>query len=244
MQVEPLVSIVIPLYNYEKYIIDCLLSCVNQEYKNVEIIVVDDCSTDKSVEMAQKVHDSRIILLKHETNKGYSAAKNTGIRRAHGAFIRFLDADDMLTQVGISKPVEYMKAHPDIDMVHGIAYKMDGDRAYAQALRKQHKLPFDRRCKIHAQGVMVERHVFEKYGLFYEQLRSKSDKEMWERLRICGAKIGQIDSKLAFYRIHQKSMLAMRNRNKVYDNKITKMFYDRIEQIKREGLTKENTTWL
>ena len=223
---------------------DCLISSVNQDYDDIEIIVVDDASTDRSLEMAQKVRDPRIKILRHSKNMGYSAAKNTAIRAAVGEYIRPLDADDMMCSVGISKPLRYLEAHPEVDFVHGIAYKMNGGPGYGKALLKQHKMDFDTRCKIHAQGVMYRRNLHDKYGLYYEALKSKADKEFWNRLLILGARMAKIKSKLAFYRIHEKSMLAMRNRNKDYDRKMTKLYNDRIKQIKREGLTRKNTLWL
>ena len=235
------VSIIIPCYNYDKYIIDCLLSCVNQDYSNVEIIVVDDASTDNSVEMAQKITDDRVRIIQHSENKGYSAAKNTGIIECQGDYIVPLDADDMLTIPSISKRVRYLDEHPEIAVVSGIAYKYSSNRGYAKALRKQCRLPFDRRCKYHAQGLAFRRGVFRKYGLYYERMRSKSDKEHLTRLELAGVKFGKISTKCAFYRIHDESMLAMRNRNKAYDKKITKMFNERVAQLKREGITKKNT---
>jgi len=239
-----IVSIIIPLYNYEKYIADCLLSCVNQDYENVEIIAVDDHSTDRSVEMARKVNDKRIRIIELKENKGYSHAKNEGIIQSKGEYITTIDADDMLTLPSIRKRVEYLENSPGIDIVHGIAYKFEGSKSYSECLRKQHKLSFDRRCKIHAQGVLVRRSVYERFGLYYEALRSKADKEFWVRLSFLGVEFGKIETKCAFYRIHEKSMLAMRNRNKKYDKMITKMYYDRIEEIERDDLTKENTRWL
>ncbi len=239
-----LVSVVIPLYKYEKYIIDCLLSCVNQEYRDVEIIVVDDCSPDRSVEMAKKINDPRIKIIELKENKGYSHAKNIGIIASKGEYITTIDADDMLTLPSIRKRVEYLERMEGHDVVHGIAYKFESSKGYPHALRKQYKLPFDRRCKIHAQAVMLRRETYQKYGLYFEPLRSKSDKEMWQRLRMCGARFGKIETKSAFYRIHKESMLAMRNRNKSYDKKITKIYNERIDQIKREGLTKNNTRWI
>lgn len=239
-----MVSIIIPLYNYEQYIIDCLISCVNQDYEDIEIIVVDDCSTDRSIEMAKKVIDPRIRIIELKENTGYSHAKNVGIIASKGEYITTIDADDMLTLPSIRKRVEHLERIKENDVVHGIAYKFESGKGYSNALRKQHNLPFDQRCKIHAQAVMLRRETYQKYGLYFEPLRSKSDKEMWERLRLCGARFGKIETKCAFYRIHQKSMLAMRNRNKAYDKKVTKMFNERIEQIKHEGLTQNNTRWI
>ena len=89
---NPLVSVVVTLYNYEKYIKDCLLSIKKQDYDNIEIIVVDDCSKDESVNVANSVDDVKVIALTE--NKGYSFCKNVGIKSSKGEVIVLLDADD------------------------------------------------------------------------------------------------------------------------------------------------------
>jgi len=217
----PKVSVCIPCYNYDRYIMDCILSCLCQPIRDIEVIVVDDASTDRSYEFAKMMSyvDSRVVVFQHDQNHGYSAAKNTGIQMAKSEYIRMLDADDMLTLVGISKPLVYLE-ETGADFVHGIAYKLDGKNStasYAQALRKQHKLSFDRRPKIHAQGVMYKKELHEKYGYYSEELRSRSDKFQWEVFKHNGVKMEKIDSKLAFYRIHGKSMQVYRNEHPEYN---------------------------
>ena len=240
-QMEPLVSVIMPSYNCADFIGITLDSVIAQTYKNWEVIVVDDCSTDRSREMVAKVNDKRIKIMTLEPNQGYSKAKNEGIIHSKGEYITTIDSDDMLTLPSISKRVRYLDEHPETEVVHGIAYKFEGSKSYAVCLRKQHKLAFDRRCKIHAQGIMYRRETFRRYGLFYEALRSKADKEYNTRLQLAGAKIDKIMTKCAFYRIHGKSMLAMRNRDKKYDKMVTKKYYERLGQIKMEGTTRDNT---
>ena len=92
------VSVIIPVYNVEKYLDKCLQSVETQSYKDIEIIVVDDCSTDNSYNIA-KTHawgDSRIKIYRHDENKMAGGARNTGIRKSTGKYIMFLDSDDTL----------------------------------------------------------------------------------------------------------------------------------------------------
>lgn len=246
-QMTDLVSIIIPSYNYSKYIGDCLLSCVHQTHENIEIIIVDDASKDKSVELIYeyKRMDDRICLHNHYENKGYSAAKNAGIKIARGDYIVHLDADDMLTPDSVEVRLraineESYKRH---EMVHGKAYVFNGDKSYSWCLRKQmmEKLPVDRSV-VHAQGIMVRKDVYKKYGLYYEGLRSKADKEMVYRLRdIAGINIGALNIPVAFYRKHSNSMLAMRGRSPAYEKKIQKIFKRRMDDLKKNGITCENT---
>lgn len=94
---EPLVSVVIPNYNGERFVVDAVMSACSQTYKNIEIIVVDDCSTDRSKKLVEKIResDSRIILIEKEENEGVAVARNTGIQNAKGKYIALLDSDDI-----------------------------------------------------------------------------------------------------------------------------------------------------
>jgi glycosyltransferase involved in cell wall biosynthesis len=88
------VSVVIPTYNREEVVDRAIDSALNQTQQNIEIIVVDDASTDNTREVVTSYDDSRLVYIRHEKNKGGSAARNTGIKRANGKYIAFLDSDD------------------------------------------------------------------------------------------------------------------------------------------------------
>ncbi|MBQ4114338.1 glycosyltransferase family 2 protein [bacterium] len=94
----PTFSIIVPIYNVEKYIIQCLESVLTQTFKDFEILCVDDCGKDKSIEIVEKYQkkDSRIKILKHKKNRGLSAARNTALEVAQGKYIVCLDSDDWL----------------------------------------------------------------------------------------------------------------------------------------------------
>lgn len=95
---EPKISIIIPVYNVEKYLRECLDSCVNQTLKDIEIICVDDASPDNSIKILEEYQqkDSRIKVFRHETNKNLGAARNTGLANATGEYIWFIDSDDYI----------------------------------------------------------------------------------------------------------------------------------------------------
>ncbi|MDK2817899.1 MAG: glycosyltransferase family 2 protein [Spirochaetota bacterium] len=92
------ISIIIPVYNTEKYLPKCLESVINQTYKNIEIIIVDDCSSGNCEEIVKSYQeqDDRIIYLEHNVNKGLYVARETGVRHANGTYITHLDSDDWL----------------------------------------------------------------------------------------------------------------------------------------------------
>lgn len=96
-EVRPLVSIIVPVYNVERYLDECLDSIRAQTYARLEIIVVEDCSTDDSVaKLEPHLADSRIRVIQHERNSGLSAARNTGMEAACGEFVLFVDSDDAI----------------------------------------------------------------------------------------------------------------------------------------------------
>ena len=107
------ITIIIPVYKVEKYIEQCIRSVLNQTYRELEIIIVDDCSPDRSIEIAKEcINDTvlnekfHIIFLKHTDNRGLSAARNTGLDAATGDYVYFLDSDDEITEDCIASLVK------------------------------------------------------------------------------------------------------------------------------------------
>ena len=103
MQNEPLVSVIIPTYNRGRLILDSINSVLNQTYKNIELIVVDDCSTDNTEEILKSINDSRIKYVKLEKNSGACIARNKGIELSTGEFIAFNDSDDLWITTKLEK---------------------------------------------------------------------------------------------------------------------------------------------
>lgn len=107
---EPLVSIITPVYNAEKFLEDTIKSVIKQSYKNWELILVDDCSKDSSSDIIKKYkeNDDRIKYIKLEKNSGASISRNTGIKNANGRFIAFVDSDDLWKEKKLEKQIDYM----------------------------------------------------------------------------------------------------------------------------------------
>ena len=118
----PLVTISIPIYNCENHLINCLQSVVNQEYKNIEIQLVDDLGNDNSMQLAEdfvlKHPDFNFKILQNEKNSGLSVVRNVGINNAEGKYIFFLDSDDEITPDCISNMVEIAERE-QVEMVCG-----------------------------------------------------------------------------------------------------------------------------
>ncbi len=97
------VSIIIPVYNVEKYISQCLESAINQSLKDIEIIIVDDCGSDKSMDIAQEYakNDNRIKIIKNRQNQGPFTSRNNAVLAANGEYLVFLDSDDFFGFKGL-----------------------------------------------------------------------------------------------------------------------------------------------
>ena len=107
---DNLVSIITPCYNSEKYIEDCVNSVIAQSYNKWEMIIVDDCSSDASVEKIMLLSniDSRIRIIKLEENHGAAEARNIALEDANGSFIAFLDADDFWEPLKLERQINFM----------------------------------------------------------------------------------------------------------------------------------------
>ena len=113
-----MISVVIPLFNKEQIIEKTIKSVLSQDYDNFEVVVVNDGSTDGSVEIVKAIFDSRITLIEQE-NGGLSAARNSGVKTAKGDYLYFLDSDDELTPDALEVMYRFVEAHPQVDLVQG-----------------------------------------------------------------------------------------------------------------------------
>ncbi|MFW5892300.1 MAG: glycosyltransferase family 2 protein [Bacteroidota bacterium] len=126
MERNPLVSIILPVYNGETYIADAVQSVMHQSYRNWELLIINDGSTDDTLAVVKKFPDKRIHLF-NQINKGVSAARNTGFQNMKGDYFCFLDADDMLPPKSIETRLKVFKTHPDTEFVDGVTEVKNSD---------------------------------------------------------------------------------------------------------------------
>jgi len=181
-----LVSIIIPNYNHARFVGGAIHSVLNQDYKNVEIIVVDDGSTDNSHEVIGQFGDQ--VKYIYQENAGLSAARNTGIRASKGAFIGVLDADDMYEPAFISTLVSALESNPEaegiycgyqfVDQENNLLPQIEnrpvpGDELYEALLDGNFFVP---------ESIFLRRYVYDDVGLFDEALRACEDWDVWLRV--------------------------------------------------------------
>lgn len=141
------ISIVIPAYNVENYIEQCLLSVIKQTYKTLEIIVVDDGSKDKTGEIADKYAkiDDRIIVV-HQNNGGLPNARNTGMKYAHGEYVMFLDSDDWLEMTCCETAIREIQ-NENADIIFFEYYKEYRNKSLQMQTYKENKLTYSEEGK-------------------------------------------------------------------------------------------------
>ena len=118
------ISIIMPVFNVELFIEECLKSIMSQTYTNVECIIVDDCGSDKSIEIAKSVVSNykgeiEFKFLRNEVNSGISVSRNSGIKEAKGDFLFFIDSDDRLFPDSLQILVDKAKYYQEVDLVQG-----------------------------------------------------------------------------------------------------------------------------
>lgn len=182
----PLISVIIPVYNLEPYIDSCIKSILNQTYTNLEIIIIDDASTDGTHRHLAQHNDKRIRLYRNDINLGLAASVNDAIRKANGKYLARMDGDDLADLTRFEKQVTFLEEHAELDIV-GTAMKSFGYSNFLHHFPTTHaackcQLLFNV-CFGHP-SVLMRKSIFSEEANFYnEELRQYSEEyELWCRL--------------------------------------------------------------
>ena len=194
----PLISVVIPVYNAVPFLAEALTSVFAQDYRPIEVIAVDDGSTDQSLAIA-KAWSPALRILQQE-NAGQAAARNRGIERARGAYVAFLDADDLWPKDSLSRHLDLLQGRGDLDFVLGriqVDYQPSaGEGALLFRGADQNVALF-----LFGAG-LFRRSLFDRAGLLSEDLRNSEDVDWFLRAREAGAAWLLLDEVGLIYRRH------------------------------------------
>lgn len=214
---HPLVSVILPAYNHEKYVAKALDSIVQQDYENKELLIINDGSSDNTHEVISNWIDNHKHILPinyvNRENRGISATLNELISRANGKYIAGMSSDDYLLERSLSLRVEHLLAHPDKNAVFGnyIVIDENGRLIHPNGIKELYKgntnkfsapegLKFEmlRNFSIAGPVLMFERNIFNIIGTYDESLKI----EDWDiYLRMAGLEVlGFIDKPMAAYR--------------------------------------------
>ena len=187
MITSPKVTVVIPVYNREKYVAAAIESVLAQTFTDFELLVIDDGSTDRSREVVRSYHDPRIRLMCSETNEGIPKTRNKGIQFARGEYLAFLDSDDWAYPKRLAKQVAFLDSHPDYAAVGAwIAWMDEGGRSLRRVRRKP-VLPDEIAAqRLFRQGIensasMARTVVLREYG-HQEEYDLAEDFDLWARI--------------------------------------------------------------
>ncbi len=187
---NPLVSVIIPTYNRTQYICEAVDSVLAQTYRNIEVIVVDDGSTDNTEEILSQ-YDSKIKYV-FQNNAGPSAARNNGIKQARGDLLAFLDSDDIWFPEKLERQIQLMKQSRNTGLVSCGSYiiNVSGEITASPIIKKNHenKKLFLKELMVHnvvsggGSAALIKKKCFEELGLFSENLWIGEDWDMWIRI--------------------------------------------------------------
>jgi glycosyltransferase len=205
---EPLVSIITPVYNGAEYLDDLIQSVLNQDYKNIEHIVIDDGSTDGGKTLGVLKKYTHLKLISRE-NKGQYESQNDGLALANGELVSIISADDMyVLPSAISSVIEYRNSHPNVDCIYGKTLLMDEggvDSLFQSSIGRNYPLWLLRyKLFILHCSLFVSRRALLKYKIFFDvSFKYSGDWDWIYRLYKNGLKFGYLDDNLSKVRIHR-----------------------------------------
>lgn len=211
-----LVSVIVPAYQSAKYISEALDSLLKQTYENIEIIIIDDGSTDETKNIVAPYLLNKKIKYFYINNSGPAQAKNFALQKAKGQYIQILDADDLLAPTAIGEKIFFLKNNPQFSVVYS-------DFEYFQNSKEQ-KISPNTRLSFRSiksgslfidlikgnflaiNSLLISKNIFNRAGLFNEKLVHHEDWELWLRFDLTGCLWGYLNKKLALCRLHEKSL--------------------------------------
>ncbi len=221
------VSVVMPVYNVERFINDAIASVLSQSYTDFELIIVNDCSTDNSLSLCEKHIDPRIRIVNHKHNRGLAAARNTGINNAKGEYIAFIDSDDIWHNDKLKYHVEHLDTKPEVGLSFSRSEFMEVDgrkTGYYQMPKLRHICASDILCRNpvgNGSAPVIRKRVFEQisyqdnyhgdYETFYfdARLRRSEDIECWTRIALqTNWRVEGLGYALTYYRLNEGGLSA------------------------------------
>lgn len=214
----PTVSVIMPVYNSERYISDSVGSILKQSYSDFEFLIVDDASWDGTERKLRECSDTRVKVIRNDKNLGVTASLNRGIQNARGRYIARMDADDIAAKDRIGKQVDYLENSPSVDVVFGHTVLIDKDseiicESWRPDSVEEILLRLSEHNFIPHPTVMFRKSVIEEAGSYDEAFRTGQDLELWIRLRDRGYCFGYIRDALLYFRLNPDSVREDRCRN-------------------------------
>lgn len=221
--IEPLVSIIMPAHNAEKYIRQSIQSVINQSYQNWELIITDDASTDQTLEAIESFNEDRIHILKLTQNVGAAIARNTSIERAKGDFMAFLDSDDLWHKDKLAKQIAFMQNNK-ISFSSTEYGNIDENGQLLNITQNHDQLDYDGILK-YCPGNSTVIYNTKQLGKFYiPNIRKRNDFVMWLQVIKSAKKLYGLPEVLTYYRVRQDSLSSNKSDLVKYQWKVYREF--------------------
>ena len=202
-----LVSVIVPVYNSSKYIEKCITSIINQTYKNMEIIIINDNSTDNSLDIINQYKDKRIKLINLKKTKGVANARNEGIKKSKGNYICYLDSDDYISEDKIEKQIKFMEENNVIFSFTNFIYlKESGKKHYAKVPKKLNYKSALKNTAILTSTVILNMDKLKKEDIFMPNIKKGQDTACWWKILKKGIIAYSMPDFFTTYRVHKNSL--------------------------------------
>ncbi len=223
-----LVSVIIPAYNCGRYLGEAIESVLAQNYRPIEVIVVNDGSTDNTETIAGR-YAERIIYVCQE-NRGPAAARNRGLELAHGDIIGFLDSDDIWSGNKLSLQLAHLEGDRSLEIIVGLSQpiKLQAGKDSGARFERWHN-PY---CALLLSAALCRKAVFEKVGIFDETLYYGEDTDWFMRIREAGVSITIVPEVSLYYRRHESNMTL---NSAVRDSFFVKVLKKSLDRRRKEG---------
>ncbi|MFC1681578.1 glycosyltransferase family 2 protein [Pseudomonadota bacterium] len=199
----PSISAIIPAYNREQFVAEAIESVLSQDYAPVELIVVDDGSTDDSAGIIQSYGGQLYYL--HQKNQGVAAARNLGVAHSGGDYLAFLDSDDIWSVGKLSRQMAVFSAKPATDAVFGHAVEFADDSIQENLRHTLHISPEPSPAHLMS-AMLISRKMFNCVGEFSVQMNDSVDIDWYMRLQEHTANIVMLPDTLLYRRVHNTNM--------------------------------------
>jgi glycosyltransferase involved in cell wall biosynthesis len=203
----PKISVITPSFNQAQFLEETILSVINQNYPNLEYIVIDGGSTDHSIDIIKKYHD-KITFWVSEKDNGQSEAINKGFKKATGDIVCWINSDDILLPNSLTKVADFFRSHPQHDFLTGHLLIVDPDsKVIENSFMLKQKRWYARNgvFYIAQQSMFWKRSLFEKLGYLREDFHALMDKEFLIRVLSNNCRIGHLNETLGAIRIQKNS---------------------------------------
>ena len=207
------ITIITPMHNSSKHILECIESVLNQTYQNTEIIVVDDASTDNSLELVKSVKDNRIKIIELKENVGAGVARNKGIEASTGEYICFLDSDDYWVMDKLERQVNFMEKNNYTFSYTQFCYLKNGRKRVAKLPKF---LNYKQALKNHAiltSTVMLNMEHLKKEDIYMPNIKRGQDSATWWKILKSGVTAYCLKDELTIYRVGEKSLSSNKFKN-------------------------------